>query len=136
MLPHCCSTGLRCFGFAPITRQFDIEVTKTSAVPHFDDGAITFPNLDAKSQATKVLETTVLYVDMRRSTALSMKHRSHTVAKLYSAFVRAITRCAAVYRGEVRGIIGDRVLMLFDTENCFTGAVDTAVLITAFAHTS
>lgn len=112
-----------------LASDFDIEVTKTSAVPHFDDGAITFANLDEQFQGTKVLETTVLYVDMRRSTALSMKHRSHTVAKLYSAFVRAMTRCAAVYGGEVRGIIGDRVLMLFDAENCFTRAIDTAILI-------
>jgi len=41
---------------------------------------------------------------MRRSTALSLKHHSHTVAKLYSAFVRAVTRCAKVFDGEVRGI--------------------------------
>ena len=106
-----------------LSSDFDITVTKTATVPHFDDGAITFPNLDEKAQGTKVLETTVLYVDMRRSTALSMKHRSQTVAKLYSAFVRAMTRCAAVYGGEVRGIIGDRVLMLFDRANCFTNSI-------------
>ena len=66
---------------------------------------------------------------MRRSTALNMKHRSHTVAKLYSAFVRAMTRCAGIYGGEIRGIIGDRVLMLFDPAKCFTNAIDTAILI-------
>ena len=112
-----------------LSSDFDITITKTTAVPHFDDGAITFPNLDHKEQGTKVLETTVLYVDMRRSTALTMKHRSHTVAKLYSAFVRAMTRCAGIYGGEIRGIIGDRVLMLFDPAKCFTNAIDTAILI-------
>jgi adenylate cyclase len=112
-----------------LASDFNIEVTETDYVPHSDDGAITFPNLDQKFQGTKVIETTVLYVDVRRSTALSMKHRSHTVARLYSAFVRAMTRCAAIYGGEVRGIIGDRVLMLFDAANCFGNAINTAILI-------
>ncbi len=58
-----------------------------------------------------------------------MKHRRATVAKLYSAFVRGMTRCAGVYGAEIRGIIGDRVMMLFDATNCFTNAIDTAVLI-------
>ena len=66
----------------------------------------------------KLLETTVLYIDMRRSTELSFKHQKHTVAKLYSAFVRAMTRCASIFGGEVRGIVGDR-LVLFEPENCF-----------------
>ncbi len=108
---------------------FTINATETAFVPHSDDGAITFPNLDEKYQNVKVLETTVLYVDMRRSTELSLKHKRDTVARLYSAFVRAMTRCAKAFGGEVRGIIGDRVMMLFDRPNCFTEAVDTAVLI-------
>jgi hypothetical protein len=112
-----------------LSSNFSIDVTETSSVPHSSDPAITFPNLDAKTQGTKLIETAVLYVDMRRSTALSMQHRKHTVAKLYSAFVRAMTRCAAQFNGEVRGIIGDRVMILFNSTNCFTEAVDTAVLI-------
>ena len=112
-----------------LSPDFSIDVTKTTSVPHSDDGAITFPNLDLKAQGTKFLETTVLYVDMRRSTELSLQHHPHTVAKLYSAFVRAVTRCAAAFNGEVRGIIGDRVMILFDSEKCFENAVDTAVLI-------
>ena len=114
---------------AILAPDFDIDVTDTAVVPHSDDGAITFPNLDQKSQGTKVIQTAVLYVDMRRSTALSLMHRSHTVAKLYSAFVRAMTRCAAVFSGEVRGIIGDRVMILFNAAGCYGNAIDTAVLI-------
>lgn len=109
--------------------NFTIDLTSTSTVPHSDDAAITFPNLDVGSQAVKVVETTVLYVDMRRSTQLSLRHHPHTVAKLYSAFVRAMTRCAKVFNGEVRGIIGDRVMMLFDQTDCYEHAVDTAELI-------
>jgi adenylate cyclase len=109
--------------------SFSIEVTKTASVPHSDDPAITFPDLDNRTQGTKLLETCVLYVDMRRSTQLSLKHRQTTVAKLYSSFVRAMTRCATNYSGEVRGIIGDRIMVIFEPDDCFTKAVDTAVLM-------
>lgn len=109
--------------------NFVINLTSTSAVPHSDDAAITFPNLDAASQGVKAIETAVLYVDMRRSTQLSLRHHPHTVAKLYSAFVRAMTRCAKVFNGDVRGIIGDRVMMLFDNADCYENAVYTAILI-------
>jgi adenylate cyclase len=53
--------------------NFTIDLTSTNTVPHSDDAAITFPNLDVGSQAVKVVETTVLYVDMRRSTQLSFR---------------------------------------------------------------
>jgi hypothetical protein len=123
--------------------DFKISVTNTVGVPHSADPSITFPNLDTKYQGTKLLETTVLYVDMRRSTQLSFQHRRETVAKLYTAFVRAMTRAANYYGGEVRGIIGDRVMVIFDQANCFGKAFDTAIVInsvckyiinTRFAH--
>ncbi len=66
---------------------------------------------------------------MRRSTQLSLKHHPHTVAKLYSAFIRAMTRCAVEFGGEVRGIIGDRVMILFDRKDCYVNAFYTAILI-------
>ena len=117
-----------------LSSSFSISVTDTTTVPHSDDGAITFPNLDAKTQGVKVVQTTVLYVDMRRSTQLSLKHHPHTVAKLYSAFVRGMTRCAEMFGGEVRGIIGDRVMILFDQHNCYENAVNTAVLINSVSR--
>jgi adenylate cyclase len=109
--------------------NFVVNLTSTSAVPHSDDAAITFPNLDAGSQGVKVIETAVLYVDMRRSTQLSLRHHPDAVTKLYSAFVRAMTRCAKVFSGEVRGIVGDRVMMLFDSGDCYENAVYTGILI-------
>ncbi len=33
--------------------SFNIEVTETKSVPHSDDAAITFPNLDQRSQRNK-----------------------------------------------------------------------------------
>jgi class 3 adenylate cyclase len=112
-----------------LASDFVLNVTDTASVPHSSDPAITFPNLDDRSQGVKLLETSVLYVDMRRSTQLNLSHRKETVARLYSSFVRAMTRCAAVFGGEVRGIIGDRVMVLFEPKECFSNAVDTAELM-------
>lgn len=70
---------------------FSIEVTETNSVPHSGDPAITFPNLDTQTQGAKLIDTCVLYIDIRRSTDLNLTHRPRTVAKLYSAFVRAMT---------------------------------------------
>ena len=109
--------------------SFQINVTNTTQVPHSSDSGITFPNLDQKQQNTKFLETAVLYVDMRRSTQISLRHRPHTTAKLYSAFVRAMTRCANFCGAEVRGIIGDRVMVLFPPATWSSCAIDTAILM-------
>lgn len=114
--------------------SFSIDITETHFVPHSGDAAITFPNLDASTQGTKLIETCVLYIDMRRSTVLNFSHRAPTVAKLYSAFVRAMTRTARHYGGHVRGIVGDRVMVLFDTKDCFENAVSCAVAMNAISR--
>lgn len=110
-------------------KEFSIEVSKTNEVPHADTAGITFPNLDEKYQSCKIITTSVLYIDIRRSTQLSLEHKPETVAKLYSAFVRAMTRCAQYYGGHVRGIIGDRVMVIFNPSTAFEDAVNTAVLM-------
>lgn len=38
-----------------------------------------------------------------------------------------MTRCARQHNGHVRGIIGDRVMVMFDTQDCFVNAVETAI---------
>jgi adenylate cyclase len=106
---------------------FSINVTTTDAVPHSEDSAITFPNLDTNRQGAKLISTCVLYIDIRRSTDLNFSHRATTVAKLYSAFVRAMTRVAVYHKGHVRGIIGDRVMVLFDAKDAFANAVECAI---------
>lgn len=116
-----------------LAKDFTVTATKTNTVPHSSDGAITFPNLDAKTQACKLIDTCVLYIDIRRSTELSISHKAETVAKLYSAFVRAMTKCARHYGGHVRGIIGDRVMVIFDCDDCFANAVNCAILMNSAA---
>ncbi|MGO8150436.1 adenylate/guanylate cyclase domain-containing protein [Rhizobium leguminosarum] len=112
-----------------LAKEFEISVRNTTTVPSSNDGAITFPNLDDKIQGCKLIETCVLYIDIRRSTELNLEHRPQTVAKLYSAFVRAMTKCARHYGGHVRGIIGDRVMVIFDKEDAYKNAVNTAILM-------
>jgi adenylate cyclase len=116
-----------------LAKEFAVTTTETKVVPHSSDSAVTFPNLDAKTQACKLIDTCVLYIDIRRSTELSISHKAETVAKLYSAFVRAMTKCARHYGGHVRGIIGDRVMVLFDCDDCFANAVNCAVLMNSAA---
>lgn len=117
-----------------LAKEFKVTATTTKTVPHSSDGYITFPNLDAKTLSCKLIDTCVLYIDIRRSTELSIAHKPETVAKLYSAFVRAMTKCARNYGGHVRGIIGDRVMVIFDCENCFVSAVDCAILMNSTAQ--
>ncbi|MCK1619466.1 adenylate/guanylate cyclase domain-containing protein [Bradyrhizobium sp. 159] len=114
--------------------QFSIAITETKTVPQPDDPVITFPNLDTQTQGAKLITTCVLYIDMRKSTDLSFAHRPQTVAKLYTAFVRAMTRTARQYGGHVRGIIGDRVMVLFDVEDCFANAVHCAIAMNTVAQ--
>lgn len=114
--------------------QFSISVTETNTVPQSDDPAITFPNLDTQTQGSKLITTCVLYIDMRKSTDLSYAHKPRTVAKLYSAFVRAMTRTARYHGGHVRGIIGDRVMVLFDVKDCFANAVHCAIAMNTVAQ--
>jgi adenylate cyclase len=85
-------------------------------------------------QGAKLIETCVLYIDMRRSTDLNLAHKPQTVAKLYSAFVRAMTRTARYHGGHVRGIIGDRVMVLFDVQNCFENAVHCGVAMNTISQ--
>jgi adenylate cyclase len=119
---------------AILAGDFSVEASTTKSVPHSGDPAITFPNLDNKTLKTKILESCVLYIDIRRSTELNLQHKPQTVSKLYSAFVRAMTRCAQRNGGHVRGIIGDRVMCLFDTEGCFVNAVETAQSMNSVAR--
>jgi len=109
--------------------EFEIEVVETSSVPTFDDPNITFHNLDTKKKKCKLLESCVLYVDIRGSAQISASKMPKTLAKMYSSFISTMIACARYYGGHVRNIIGDRVMVVFDADDCFKNAVDTATLM-------
>lgn len=109
--------------------DFEVEIIETSYVPSFSDPNITYDNLDTNKKKCKRLESCVLYVDIRGSAQISAERQPKTLAKMYSSFIRSMIACARYYGGHVRNIIGDRVMVVFDKANCFTNAVNTAVLM-------
>lgn len=108
---------------------FEIEIIDTKLVPTFDDPCITYDNLDSGKKKCKRLESCILFVDIRNSVKLSAEKQPKTLAKVYSSFVRSMIACARHYGGHVRNIIGDRVMVVFDADDCFKKAVDTATLM-------
>lgn len=109
--------------------DFEIEIIETDYVPSFSDPNITYDNLDTKKKKCKRLESCVLYVDIRNSAKISAERQPKTLAKMYSSFVRSMIACGRYYGGHVRNIIGDRVMVVFDKQDSFTNAIDTAILM-------
>lgn len=109
--------------------NFIVNTKNTIFVPRDNDTSLTYENFDRNNKACKYLETCVLFVDIRGSTVISNSHQAQTLAKLYSAFVSTMIKAGRYYGGHIKGIIGDRVMVVFDQENCFDNAVNTAILM-------
>ncbi|REE27260.1 class 3 adenylate cyclase [Winogradskyella pacifica] len=105
----------------------DFSYTSTKYVPNLDDSALTFGNTEEKK--AKVINTCVLFVDIRGSIALTRKYHTKTMGKLYSAFSKAVLKAAHHHSGYVRNIIGDRVMVVFPSDNCYRNAVHCAITI-------
>lgn len=118
---------------AIVRSSFEIEITDTNYVPHVDDAALTHDDTDGGVKRCKRIATCVLYIDIRKSSEISASHKPETLARLYSAFIRAMLKCAGYYGGHVRNIVGDRVMVVFDREQCFYSAVKTAILMNTVA---
>lgn len=99
----------------------------TQNVPSSEDSLLTFER--GVEKKGKEIETCVLFVDIRNSVFLNEKHHTQTMGRLYTAFIKAVLKAAQYHGGFVRNIIGDRVMVVFPTENCFTNAVDCAITI-------
>ena len=104
-----------------------LEYKAANQVPSVSDSEMTYGYGEKKTG--KLIETCVLYVDVRDSVKLVEKHQYNTMGKVYSAFTEAILRATKHHGGSVRNIIGDRVMVVFPEENCFTNAVDCAISI-------
>lgn len=103
---------------------------ETFVVPTVTDGDLTFTR--HANRKGKSLETCVLFVDIRDSVQKNKDHRVSTLAKMYSAFVYGVLKFAKEYNGHVRNIIGDRVMVVFDKDNCCDKAVRCAGSILYF----
>lgn len=115
-----------------------IDVTKTNfihndttIVPGIEDGQLTYEN--GKDKRGKKIQTCVLYVDIRNSVALTEKHHTQTMGRIYTAFTKAVLKIARHHGGHTRNIIGDRVMIVFPSNDCFTRAVDCAISINHIA---
>jgi len=126
-------TELNCDIRALTSSEFSFNVTQSRQLPSIEDSTLTFENFDSKSKGVKLIETCVLYIDIRKSTELSLRHRANTLSKLYSSFARGVIKCAEFYGGKIRNIIGDRVMVLFEPQQCFEDAINTAVLLNTFS---
>jgi adenylate cyclase len=112
-----------------INTQF--SYTNTTDVPQPGD-----PNLSyvrGKQKNGKILETCVLYVDIRNSVALNDIHKPITMGKIYTAFTKAVIKAGREHGGKTRNIIGDRVMIVFPKANCFQNAVKCAISINHIA---
>ena len=106
---------------------FELTQTQGDYVPNDEDPGLTFES--GKAKKAKLIETCILYADIRNSTELSKTHSKEVMARLYTAFVSSVSYIAHHHGGIIRNIIGDRVMVVFPNRNCYTNAVDTAISI-------
>lgn len=102
-----------------------------NSVPGIDDSSLTYGNGEEKKGVE--LSTCVLYVDIRDSVKLSLEKHAKTMGKIYSVFAHCVLLAADYEGGFVRNIIGDRVMVVFPPDNCFTKAVNCAITINHIA---
>ena len=116
-----------------------IDVTKTTfvhndteVVPGISDAGLTYES--GKDKKGKKITTCVLYVDIRNSVSLTEKHHTQTMGRVYTAFTKAVLKLARHHKGHTRNIIGDRVMIVFPSKNCYTNAVHCAISINHVAE--
>ena len=112
------------------TKNF--RYTSTLNVPSRHDTSLTFER--GVDKFGKEIETCVLYVDIRNSVDLNRKHHTQTMGRVYTAFSKAMLKIARYHNGCVRNIIGDRVMIVFPKDNCYTNAVNCAISIYHISH--
>ena len=102
----------------------------TYLVPKRDDSQLTYES--GAEKKGKSINTCVLYVDIRNSVQLTIDHPK-IMGKVYTAFTKSVLKAARYHDGHIRNIIGDRVMIVFPSANCYTNAVDCAVSINHIA---
>lgn len=100
-------------------------------VPGLDDSNLTYGNGQEKKGIE--INTCVLFVDIRNSVQLTKDKQDRTMGRLYSVFAHCVLLAAQEEGGFVRNIIGDRVMIIFPPEKCYTKAVHCAITINHIA---
>lgn len=104
-----------------------LSYNASSVVPSITDVELTYES--GKEKKGKLIKTCVLFVDIRNSVELTKKHQHETMGCIYTAFTKAVLSIAKEHNASVRNIIGDRVMVVFPENNCFTNAIDCAITI-------
>lgn len=100
-------------------------------VPGLDDTNLTYG--DGEEKKGIEIDTCVLFVDIRNSVQLTKDKQVRTMGKIYSVFTHCVLLAAKEEGGYVRNIIGDRVMVVFPPDQCFTKAVFCAITINHIA---
>lgn len=101
-------------------------------VPGLDDSNLTYGNGQEKKGIE--INTCVLFVDIRNSVQLTKDKQDRTMGRLYSVFAHCVLLAAQEEGGFVRNIIGDRVMIVFPPDKCYTKAVHCAITINHIAR--
>lgn len=113
-------------------RTKNFQYTSTRLVPSRHDTSLSFDR--GVDKIGKEIETCVLYVDIRNSVELNRVHHTQTMGRIYTAFSKSMLKIARYHNGNVRNIIGDRVMIVFPSDNCYTNAVNCAISIYHISH--
>lgn len=112
--------------------QKDFTFTRVTNVPQVDDANLTYES--GKDKRGEEINTCVLYVDIRNSVALNNESKTKTMGRIYTAFTKSIISAADKCCGQVRNIIGDRVMVVFPEADCYKNAVECAITINHIAQ--
>jgi len=98
-------------------------VEDVSYVPTISNSKLTFGCKGLEFEAT------VLYIDMRGSTAILNSHRKRVVAKIHMLYYHAIVKIAKATEGEIRSFNGDSLLVFYQgtTKQSLSNAVKAAM---------
>jgi class 3 adenylate cyclase len=99
------------------------QVEEVYSIPTISNSKLTFRCKGLKFDAT------VLYIDMRGSTAILNKHSKKVVAKIHMLYYHAIVKIAKATRGEIRSFNGDSLLVFYQgsTKESVSNAVKAAM---------
>lgn len=104
----------------------EYDIRDSDVIPGPGDNRLTFKNTGVRFHAS------VLYIDMRGSTAVLNNHRPYSVAKMLKAYLYTATTLIAAAGGQIRSYNGDSILAFFphDYKETIEKAVRTAMQIT------
>ena len=112
-------------------KNTDFTFNPKTYVPGLDDTNLTYGNGEEKKGI--VINTCVLFVDIRDSVQLTKSKQARTMGRIYSVFTHCVLLAAQYEGGYVRNIIGDRVMVVFPQEDCYSKAVNCAITINHIA---